>query len=160
MTVYKWKKGARNTSVDPQIVGEHLEELRETHGGSLKPADVVNDARPADALLNPLFEWDDGLAAEAYRQEQARGVMRSIVVQYETSETEQPKTVRAFVNIRDDDSRYTSTVAAMSDDHLRQQLLQRAWNDLLAWRKRYAEFEEFYMVFHAMADVEPRLQVR
>lgn len=45
--------------------------------GALTAADVVADARRPDSPLHELFEWDDSVAAERYRESQARSLIRS-----------------------------------------------------------------------------------
>jgi len=46
--------------------------------GRLLPADVVNAARPTNSPLHPHFDWDDSSAAEKYRLDQARTLIRSV----------------------------------------------------------------------------------
>ena len=45
-------------------------------GRTLKPAEVVDAARDEASVLHTLFEWDDSAAAEKYREDQARGLIR------------------------------------------------------------------------------------
>lgn len=53
----------------------------------LTPSAVVEAARDAASPLHPLFEWDDDLAAEAYRLDQARAVIRTVLVTVSTTRT-------------------------------------------------------------------------
>jgi len=46
--------------------------------GRLYPADVVNAARPKSSPLHRYFDWDDRSAAEKYRLDQARALIRSV----------------------------------------------------------------------------------
>jgi hypothetical protein len=48
--------------------------------GSLRASAVLEDSRPEDAPLHPAFEWDDAAAAEQYRLDQARSLIRSVTV--------------------------------------------------------------------------------
>ncbi|MCW5615843.1 MAG: hypothetical protein KIT32_12040 [Rhodocyclaceae bacterium] len=155
MPMYKWKDGARfaEKKISAQAVGERLEELRAESGGFIRPEDVVEDARSPNSALHNAFEWDDSAAAEQYRLGQARTLIRSVAVKIETGE--QVKTYRAFVNVRQEDSaKYTSTVSALSDEETRRQLLTKAWNDLQAWRKKYAELRELAGVVSMLDEVE------
>lgn len=48
----------------------------------LKPSVIVDEARPDDAPLHHVFEWDDHKAAEEHRRQQARELVRVVKVQY------------------------------------------------------------------------------
>jgi hypothetical protein len=72
----------RHGIVPAHIVHDELETIRLGHEGKLRPPDVVEAARPKEAILHPLFEWDNSLAAEQYRLHQARNVIRQVEVHY------------------------------------------------------------------------------
>lgn len=52
---------------NPQVIGEALSEVAKNEGGRLTPGAVVSAARSQNHPLHPHFEWDDRVAAEAYR---------------------------------------------------------------------------------------------
>lgn len=134
---------------DPQAVGSELERIRVRHNGRLEPDWVVHAAKQSSNPLHDLFEWNDNVAAQAYRVDQARSVIRSIEVVVE--QAQQSKPVRAFVSVvRENDRSYTSVVDAMADPDLRKQVLRTALSELEAWRKRYAELVELAQVFAAI----------
>lgn len=146
--IYQWRPEAR-VKIDAQAAGEELERIRVCGNGRLVAAQVVDASRPDDAPLHDHFEWDDQQAAEQFRIDQARYLIRSITVSVETPE--QVSQVRAFVSvIRDEDRSYTSIAHALSDEDLRTQVLQKAWAELEAWRKRYAELIELADMFSAI----------
>jgi hypothetical protein len=149
MTTYLWKPEAR-LRLDPQVAGEELERLRVFNNGRLEPATVVEASRLPSDPLHDAFEWNDAVAADAYRVEQAGYLIRMITV---IAEPEQPdaRPIRAFVSVkRDDDRSYTSVAHAMSDVDLRAQVISQAWAELEAWRRRHAELIEFAKVFSAI----------
>ena len=74
-------------------VAKRLSELERE--GRLLPADVVDDARDADSPLHSHFEWDDSIAAEHYRLDQARNLIRSIKIH--VTVREMPVSVVAYV---------------------------------------------------------------
>lgn len=159
---YAWKPGARLQSgarVPAQVVGDHLEFLREGAGGELTPAMVLEDAAGHNSPLHPLFEWCDSEAAHRYRLHQARQLIRAIVVRYRETRDSAPKTVHAFVNLRNDDKQhfYTTTVVAMSDEQLRAKAVRQAWAELQAFRKRYGNLIEFGQLFASLDDLERSL---
>lgn len=151
MTVYRWKPGYPTRELDAQTVGDELEAIRGAHG-AITPDLVVEAATPEDAPLHPAFEWDDTKAATEHRRAQARGLIRAVVIQHPRHPNTPEATVRAFVAVRAQDSQrvYTSTVEALEDEDLRLQVLARAMNDLLAWRRRYRALQELADMFQAI----------
>jgi hypothetical protein len=127
--VYEWKNGSR-ISTDAQEVGEELERIEQKTALA-----VVKAARKSRGALHDSFEWDDAVAAESHRMEQARYVLRMIVTVEEREvggETE-TRQVRAYeaVLFADDDGKsdkamtYVSTREALSDPQLRAQVMNR-----------------------------------
>jgi len=148
---YVWKAGSF-LNADVQKVGKKLEETREQNGGVLTPSVVVKAAKPKKSPLHDCFEWDDSKAAQQYREDQARYVLRHIAVVYDIDSTGNQKTVRAFVNIMDDENRvYQNILVAMQNVDMRQQILNRALRELGQFRERYHELEELAQV-HAAID--------
>ncbi len=149
MSEYRWKRQVA-AGLDAQAVGDHLEQIRHKRKGILTPQAVVKDAKRKRSPLHSCFEWDDTDAAVKYREDQARYLLRNVVVVFDGG-TENQKTARAFVTIVTDDTlHYTSLVYAMSQEELRQQIVQRAWKELGEWRERYDEYDELAAVFTAM----------
>lgn len=160
--VYQWKPGTR-LSADPQAVGERLEVLQARHGDALTAEQVVEDARDESSPLHPCFEWDDTVAAEEYRKEQARYLLRALIVVSEPEEegaaegrpAPEGRAHRAYVVVREeDDDRYVPTVRAMSDEELRNQVLAQALAELRAVQRKYAELRELARVFEAIDAVQ------
>lgn len=148
MAEYYWKNGAFHQKA--QVVGERLAELSAQNNNRLTPRMVVDDARPIESPLHPCFEWDDVKAAEFYREDQARAVIRSIRVA-QSSGNGEAKVVRAYVNIVEevgDDTQhaYMPLSHVLADDVLRQQLIVKARADLIAFKQRYSEFAELASV--------------
>ena len=147
---YAWRPGSR-ISLDAQKAGRELENIRKQEGGELTPAAVVERARSGNSALHAHFEWDDQKAAEQHRLGQAGELIRSITVDVTRSNVEEPKRIRAFVNVTTEGRQhYTSTFHALSDAELRAQVIAKAWADLEAWRQRHAELTEFGRIFAAM----------
>lgn len=146
MMIYQWKHGA-HVQIEAQVAGEELERLRSINNGRLTSEMVLAAAQADESPLHEAFEWNDARAALAHRLDQARYLIRSVEVVVERSGAE-PTPVRAFVSVeRDTDRSYTSTAHALADEELRRQVLDRAWHELEAWRRRHAELTEFARVF-------------
>jgi len=75
---YVFREGARVGGVKPEIAAKELQRLQKA--GAITAPAVVEAARPDDAPLHPVFEWDDEAAADEYRLEQARRLIRAVQV--------------------------------------------------------------------------------
>lgn len=142
------------------VVGRELTKL-EKKAGAITPNLVVDVAREEASPLHKYFEWDDGKAAEAHRLAQARQLIRSVSVVTIEQEEQAPKMVRAFSNVnsiegegRFDGRVYRSTIKAMREDGYRQQILEKAYGELVSWRERYKHLEEFSNIIGAIEDLE------
>lgn len=140
---YEWKTRHWSAGVKADVAGPALRKMMEDRKGKLQPQDVVNEARDDGHPLHPCFEWDDSVAAEAYRCEQAGGIIRNIIITPEDPDAEDVE-VRAFVSIHEEDNRfYVPTEAALAKPETREQVLKDALDQLLAWKKRYSDLQEF-----------------
>ncbi len=139
---YEWKDGSRY-SVKADIVGKVLERIDKLNGG-VTPSVVVESSRPDEAPLHPLFEWDDTRASELYREDQARGIIRSVRVIQADKQGEERATV-AYVSVRladADGPSYQPTARVMSDADLRRQAIADALAGLEAWVRRHEHLTE------------------
>lgn len=148
---YQWTAGCRLSCIDPKRAGLELKRITRERGGVVRAEDVVREARDASNPLHPAFTWDDAKAAEEYRKEEARLVLHSIreVVKRDDGSTEQR---RIFVHVMDgDEPGYRPLKIVMRQADLRHEVIEAAKRGILAWRSRYAEFEEFSAI-HAAID--------
>lgn len=130
---------------------EALEEIAAKNNGILRPADVVNEARNPENILHRAFEWDDTVAAEAYRLEQAKELIRVQVVVI----GDNPEPVRAFVNLGcyrgTDDGGYRLTARVLNDSELLAELMKDAAMELVTFERKYSRITELSGVFKAAA---------
>lgn len=89
---YTYRPGSR-FSVPATVVADEIERIRSI-SGAVTAERVVDESRPEDAPLHTAFEWNDSAAAEQYRRDQARALIRSVRVTY----GHQPP-VSAFVHV-------------------------------------------------------------
>ena len=153
--IYGWT-AERKFKVSAQIIGETLEAIEKDHGG-VTPAVVVDEARPITSVLHPFFEWDDSVAAENHRREQARALVQAVVVKaYDNEETRSP--TRAFVSVMSetDGRSYVGIATAMSNTEMREQVFERARSEIEDWRNRYWSLQEFAKVFEAIDKSLPK----
>lgn len=138
-------------SVPAQQVGEHLEELNEQHG-EVTAQIMLDDARPEEALLHPLYEWNDGVAAEKYRLQQSRKILSELVVVHVyTPEIEVKEPVRAFVSVKDANEKasYKPIVHVMSEEDTRQKVFDNALRELAMFEAKYRGLVEFEKLISA-----------
>src|SRR5258708_6716193 len=81
----------------PQKIGEALAKIAAENKGHLTPHAVLNYAVHTKSVLHKHFEWNDTVAANAFRLDQARTLIRSIRV----IDTENDETPPAWVSISD-----------------------------------------------------------
>lgn len=68
------------------LTDEHIKALvKLQHDNRLTPDDVLGAARKPTNPLHDLFEWDDAVAAEEHRRDQARGIIREVQVKITTT---------------------------------------------------------------------------
>jgi hypothetical protein len=150
---YGFRRGSRLDGDKAQDVGEHLEGLRAA-SGSLTAARVVKDAKARRSPLHEFFQWDNTAAANEYRLEQARHLLRSLVVVYEHI-PQHKEPVRAFVTFEKseqvDRGAYIAVCDAMSNAELRKELVEQALGEAQEWQKRYEGLVELKAIFEAIA---------
>lgn len=71
------------SAADNERIREELERIL-AERGELTPDLVIEEARDPGSPLHDRFEWDDGKAAMEHRRKQARDVIRSVRINYET----------------------------------------------------------------------------
>lgn len=125
---------------NPQKIGEALTKLSANNGGHLVPSAVVEAARDAKSILHRHFEWNDKTAADKFRVDQARSLIRSIHVESPDSES---GVARAFLSIREKSGvSYRTIEDVLSSADLQQRVLAQAEKDLLAFEIRYQNLED------------------
>lgn len=120
----------------PQVIGDALSAIATANGGRLTPVAVVDSARDPSHPLHVHFEWDDAKAAESFRLEQAREIIR--VVRVEDDEREPP---RAFLSVSEGraGTSYRTLGDVMDSAELQNIVLAQAERDLVAFQRRYAQ---------------------
>lgn len=100
--VYKmeWKEGTR-IKADAEKIGKELKTL----GTELTTANIVEKARDDTTELYKCFEWNDKEAAVEYRKEQARHLLRSLIIipEDELESDEPAQIIRAYESVKTED---------------------------------------------------------
>ena len=148
MAAYTYQYKVRGLQKAPaQVAGEVCEKLQNSPGG-LTPKTLVEASRDKDAPLHGEFEWRDDVAAELYRENQAGGIIRNIVIVSE----EQDKPDRAFVSTPGRTGNYVALDAALNNAQWSAHLLEQAKSDMVAFLAKYRRVERLTKVNAAISD--------
>lgn len=126
-----------STGADSQAIGECMVNLAQRHGGKLQPQDVVDEARDEKHPIHRHFEWDDAIAAEAHRRDQARELINCVVVERGDDARREPLFVA--INEGRGGTFHRLFAEVRTNPQLQWLLMEQATNDLIAWEKRYRE---------------------
>lgn len=158
MTTYAWNPKAHTgqfKKVDPEIVGRQIEQISEEYG-VCAPRMLVEKARPKRSPIHGLFEWNDALAAEKWRIEQARAVVQTIrVVNPDGVIQDTPAFVHVKIVSEDGISEgYKPTIQLATDPAMRGFVLAEAITQLYALKRRYDGLKELEHVWAAVEQVK------
>ena len=146
--VYEWKTGSRH-KVAAAVAAEVMDRLAEEN--RLNAPDLVNESRPEDAPLHPEFEWDDSVAAEKWREEQASALIRHLVVRIEANDQEYP--TRQYFMVQKELNTYEPIQVILKDEDKMAMLLEQAKRELQAFKAKYAGLKELADVIKAIDNV-------
>lgn len=141
---------------DPTII-ELLHALEDS-SGRLTAEAVVQEATSVASPLHGYFEWDDTVAAQAHRLNQARALIR-VVVKY--SGPENTRTLqRVFVSLSSDRTQegggYRDLDSVMSVEAYRNTLLFDALQQMEYFTARFKSLTQLAGVFREMDAVRAR----
>lgn len=153
-----WKTGTR-AKVSAELAYDVIEQICGGDRASMTAEKLVEHSEPEDAPLHECFEWDDSVAGEKYRMEQARYVLRCLVMVnayegqtepirvYDVVEEPPPLEVADAQHKERPHRYYRRTLDIMADPEARAQLVQRALREAAAFRRKYAELTELASLF-------------
>ena len=132
-----------------EAIQRELEAICDQNGGKLPAQAVVDFARNPGSALHGRFDWDDSVAGEKWRLQQARVLIATI-----TFEPTKDIVTRAWCSLPSDRSgdtpAYRPTVAVLSESALRAQYLQSVKDELGSLRRKHAALTELASVWSAI----------
>lgn len=156
-SIFKWGE-KRGYKVSADVAGQVMTELSNTVG--LTAQNLVAVSRPEDAPLHGCFEWDDSIAAEKFREHQARHMIASIEVVSTQAvgggsvEIESFLPTRAFHALRTDETEgYESIGQIMSDEEKTSRLLELAKKDAQIFKMKYGHLQKLSKLITAIDEV-------
>ena len=125
---------------DANSVGKELEQLERTT--SLTNEEVLKYAKShQNSELHKCFEWDDKIAGEKFRMQQATKLLCSISIVYEDNNNNEEKT-RIYVSTRtrnDEKRTFKKITDVLEDDEEYKALLDKANNELNNCQQKYRD---------------------
>ena len=135
--IASWKTGFGSLfRADAQLVANEIMSI----GDTATPAQIVDMARDSSTELHKCFEWNDTVAAEKYRLEQARQVVRILVIKREDGQKDQPE--RRFFHKNEYSEGYKSLEFIVRNDTEYEKLLKQALAELHAFKAKYHALSE------------------
>ena len=132
-----------------EVVSKVLNELASSSEG-LTPKTLLEASRDVNAPLHNEFEWNDGVAAEKYREYQAQKIIQNVYIKYSTDQQEREQQERAFVPTPDRQSRYVALASALTNDEWKAHLMEEAKRDMKAFAAKYRRLTELQGLIHEM----------
>ena len=114
--------------------------------GKFTPMEVLEKAKDETTELHKCFEWNDSIAAEKYRLEQAKNIIRMLVYKKENKEQQ---VVRYYAKTETKHV-YQPTKQFLVQEDEYQGLLRRALAELESFKKKYHTLTELENIFEAM----------
>lgn len=131
-------------SVDVDNVVQFFED--EFPHGIVTPKEVLNKARNKRSPVHKYFDWDDSSAAEKYRLDQARALIRCLIIVDDDDDDGHRKYTAPLV-LETGERAYVDIDKVVSNEFLWKQLIAIALKDLQLWKKRYEHLKELKPVF-------------
>lgn len=117
--------------------------------GKFTPMEVLEKAKDETTELHKCFEWNDSIAAEKYRLEQAKNIIRMLVYEKETKE----QAVVRYYAKTETKHVYQPTKQFLVQEDEYQGLLRRALAELEAFKNKYHTLTELESIFDAMETI-------
>ena len=146
---YSSMAGARFNNKEAGVYGARLSMLA-AQRGYLTPRIVVEDARNTESPLHSYFDWNDEVAAEAWRIEQAKYLIRNISITVSTDKTPQVRhffSVTPSANMHVSEPKvYVTMDNVISNAGRRIEVVEYALRELEGWTVRYSQYSELFGV--------------
>lgn len=146
--VYKYKLDGLYP-VQAQTAGEEIERIYQKRG-QCDAADVVDESRPESAVLHPCFEWSDLVAAELWREQQARSIINCIVTVSETKKGETVE-VRAFPHVADT---YRPLSVVLESKDMEAEMRETALREFLAFKHKLDAYKSLDAVQPVIFEID------
>ena len=166
---YRFKMSGLH-KVSASVAGQICQQLSDSPEG-LTARRLVDVSRDKNAPLHNEFEWDDSIAGEKYREEQAQQLIHHLIIVKSDIETEReiklekaaekeseanqskdetPYVDRGFVSTGERNARYVPLATALNNEIWRANLLESAKKDSRVFIAKYNRLSELSDVIENM----------
>lgn len=127
------------------VIESEIDRMIKKHG-RITPEIMIDEARPAGAVLHKAFEWDDTIAGQKYRIAQARAMVISTKFVCQLNElrdekkatstkiiSEAKKMVRKFLPSGDNEGGFKGRVEVLSTENGRSMFVEKKLGILRSW---------------------------
>lgn len=142
-----WKAGYSPKNVSAQTAYDVIQDLN--RNGKSGPKELVDASRSEDAPLHSLFEWNDSVAAERFRESQAVTIINHVLLIPEEHEPEMMP-IRAFMQVDHRSGEYEPTMEIMQIPEKREKLIDIAKREMQSFISKYQTLVELKKVVDAM----------
>nr|DAG73475.1 MAG TPA: hypothetical protein [Caudoviricetes sp.] len=136
---YKFKADAQKCADEIMEICNELE--------SATPQQILEKARDSNTELHKCFTWDNTEAAEKWRVQEARSVVRNLkIIEVKPDKEPEPTTIRVFYKT-DSSSGYKPTKLILKKPDEYKALVERCRSELLAIKQKFnsiSEYEEIW----------------
>lgn len=158
--VYKAREGSHINDNDAKVIGGFL--AKKFGEEPVTPEQVVASARSSKSPIHGYFEWDDTVAAGAYRRVQARDYLGAIQVVYR-DERAGERVTRAYHNVvvsvgEERERAYVPQQVVWQKPDMAAQVLAQAAREQEQWAKRYAQYAELADEVRAARSMAERIR--
>lgn len=138
--------------VSAQAVGEICEKLEKEAGGCT-PKRLLDESRDPESPLHNEFDWEDSVAAEKWRIEQARLLISHVrIVRTDDSKERNTYQERGFVSTPGGRGVYVSMDTALREEEYKSNLLEQAKREMLSFIAKYRRIKELTGVIEAIEE--------
>lgn len=140
------------------VVEVELKRLYKKHG-MLTPDVLVSEARKSSNPLHSRFEWDDTVAAEKFRREQAYQIIMAsrFVIELRASKRAEPEqiNVRQFLPEGKKQGHFKMRNTVLNEQEMRAAYVEERLEDLRSWCDQTADIEELQTIRRAILRLLP-----
>lgn len=136
---YEWKMPSFAKGISPQKAAKEIDRIRKVYG-AVTPEHILKASEEKDSLFHELFTWDNDLAANQYRLQQARNIINNIAVTVITDGQE--REVSAYEMVSTNDLRQYKSVEDLTQTDI-EQLRLLAVKELNLWKNKLNLYTQF-----------------